>query len=200
MLILWVDSLEKTLMLGGMAGGEGDSRGWNGWMASPTQWTWVWASFRSWWWTGKPGMLQSMRSQRVWLRYDWATELNWTVQFSRYHLLRKLHTVLHDGYTNLHLHQQCGMMPFIHIFTNTSVQFSSSLSRVRLFATPWTAARQASLSISDSWNLLKLMSIESVMPSNHLILCHPFLLLPSIFPSIRLFFQWVSSLHQTVGI
>ena len=73
-----------------MAGGEGDSRGWNGWMASPTQWTWVWASFRSWWWTGKPGMLQSMRSQRVWLRYDWATELNWTVQFSRYHLLRKL--------------------------------------------------------------------------------------------------------------
>ena len=61
------------------------------------------------------------------------------------------------------------------------------LSRVWLFATPWTAARQASLSITNSRSLLKLMSIESVMPSNHLILCHPFLLLPSIFPSIRVF-------------
>ena len=60
-----------------------------------------------------------------------------------------------------------------------------SLSRVRLFATPWTAARQASLSITNSWSLLKLMSITLVMPSNHLILCHPLLLLPSIFPSIR---------------
>ena len=58
---------------------------------------------------------------------------------------------------------------------------------VRLFATPWTAARQASLSITNSWSLLKFMSIESVMPSNHLILCHPLLLPPSIFPSIRVF-------------
>ena len=53
--------------------------------------------------------------------------------------------------------------------------------------TPWTAARQASLSITNSWSLLKLMSIDSVMPSNHLILCHPLILLPSIFPSIRVF-------------
>ena len=70
-----------------------------------------------------------------------------------------------------------------------TVHFSSvhSLSRVRLFATPWPAARQASLSIATSRSLLKLMSIESVMPSNHLILCHPLLLLPSIFPSIRVF-------------
>ena len=57
------------------SGGEGDSRGWDGWMASPTWWTWVWASSRSWRWTGRPGVLQSMRSQRV--RYDWATKLNW---------------------------------------------------------------------------------------------------------------------------
>ena len=63
-----------------------------------------------------------------------------------------------------------------------------SLSRVRLFVTPWTAARQASLSITNSQSWLKLMSIESVMPSNHLILCHP-LLLPSIFPSFRVFFS-----------
>ena len=68
------------------------------------------------------------------------------------------------------------------------IGFSSvlSLSHVRLFVTPWTAARQTSLSITNSWSLLKLMSIELVMPSNHLILCHP-LLSPSIFPSIRVF-------------
>ena len=66
------------------------------------------------------------------------------------------------------------------------LQFSS-LSRVQLFATPRTAARQASLSITNSQSLLKLMSIESVMPSNHLIVCHPLLLLPSILPSIRVF-------------
>ena len=62
-----------------------------------------------------------------------------------------------------------------------------SLSHVRHFVTPWTIAHQASLSITNSQSLLKLMSIESVMPSNHLILCHPLLLLPSIFPSIRVF-------------
>ena len=66
-------------------------------------------------------------------------------------------------------------------------QFSQSLSRVHLFATPWTVARQTSLSITNSWSLLKLMPIESVMPSSHLILCHPLLLPPSIFPSIRVF-------------
>ena len=60
-------------------------------------------------------------------------------------------------------------------------------SRIQLFVTPWTVACQASLSITNSWNLLKLMSIESVMPSNHLILFHPLLLLPSFFPSIRVF-------------
>ena len=72
--------------------------------------------------------------------------------------------------------------------TTNPVVFSSvqSLSRVQLFATPWTATRQASLSITTSWSLLKLRSIESVMPSNHLILCCH-LLLPSIFPNIRLF-------------
>ena len=61
------------------------------------------------------------------------------------------------------------------------------LSCVQLFVTPWTAACQASLSITNSWSLLKLMSIELVMPSNHLILCRPLLILPSIFPSIRAF-------------
>ena len=65
--------------------------------------------------------------------------------------------------------------------------FVQFLGHVRLFLTPWTAASQAFLSFTISWNLLRLMSIESVMPSNHLILCRPLLLLPSIFPSIRVF-------------
>ena len=68
--------------------------------------------------------------------------------------------------------------------TLSSVQ---SLSRVQLFATPWTTAGQTSLFITNFWNLLKLVSIELVMPSNHLILCHPLLVLPSIFPSIWVF-------------
>ena len=58
------------------AGGEGDNRGWDGWMESPTQWAWVWVGSRIWCWTGTPGMLQLMGSKRV--RHDWATELNWT--------------------------------------------------------------------------------------------------------------------------
>ena len=58
------------------AGGEGDDRGWDGWMASPTGWTWVWVNSGSWWWTGRPGMLQFMGSQKV--GHYWATELNWT--------------------------------------------------------------------------------------------------------------------------
>ena len=58
------------------AGGEGDDRGWDGWMASLTRWKWVWVNSRSWWWTGMPGVLQFMDSQRI--RHDWATELNWT--------------------------------------------------------------------------------------------------------------------------
>ena len=57
------------------AGGEGDDRGWDGWMASPTQWTWVWVNFGSWWWTRRPGVLRFMGSQRV--GHDWVTELNW---------------------------------------------------------------------------------------------------------------------------
>ena len=72
-----------------------------------------------------------------------------------------------------------------HYTVHRSVQLS--LSCVQLFATPWTAEHQASLAITNSQSLLKLMSIESMMPSNHLILCHPLLLLPSIFPSISVF-------------
>ena len=79
------DSLEKTLMLGRLgAGREGVSRGWDSWRASLTQWTWVWASFRSRWWTGKPGILQSER-----VRHEW-TELNWTPALQADYLLVEL--------------------------------------------------------------------------------------------------------------
>ena len=83
-----------------------------------------------------------------------------------------------------------------------SRKFSSvqSLSRVQLFVTPWTTAHQASLSITNSWSSPQLMSIELVMPSNHLILCRPLLLLSSIPPSIRVFFHWVSSSHQVAKV
>ena len=69
--------LKKTLCWERLeAGGDGDDRGWNGWMESPTQWTWVWVNSRSWWWTGEPGVLSSMGMQRV--RQDWGTEMSWT--------------------------------------------------------------------------------------------------------------------------
>ena len=75
------DSLEKTLRLGKIVGRRRrDHRGWDGWMASPTPWTWVWASFGSWWWTGNLGVLQCMGSQKV--GHCWATELNWKLKQS----------------------------------------------------------------------------------------------------------------------
>ena len=75
-----VDSLEKTLKLGGIgAGGEGDDRGWEGWIASLTRWTWVWVNSGRWWWTGRPGVLWFLGSQRV--GHDWAAEPNWTESF-----------------------------------------------------------------------------------------------------------------------
>ena len=76
--LMWrTDSLEKTLMLGKFEGGRRRGwQGWDGWMASPTQWTWIWAYSRSWWWRGKPGLLQSVGLQTV--GRDWTTEMNWT--------------------------------------------------------------------------------------------------------------------------
>ena len=91
---------------------------------------------------------------------------------------------------------------FITYLFSGYISSVQSLSHVQLFATPWTAARQASLSITNSRSLPKLMSTESVMPSNHLILCHPLLLLPSIFSSIRVFSnsQLFASGGQRIGV
>ena len=75
-LMLRVDSLERLWCWEGLgAGGEGDIRGWDGWMASPTRWTWVWVNSRSWWWTGRPGVIHGVAKSPTWLS-DW-TELNW---------------------------------------------------------------------------------------------------------------------------
>ena len=93
-----------------------------------------------------------------------------------------MHNLLHIA-IHLNLTQHC-----------KSATVAQSLGHVHFFVTPWTAACQASLSINNSWSLLKLKSIESVMPSNHLILCYPLLLLPSILPSIRVFSN-ESALH-----
>ena len=101
-----------------------------------------------------------------------------------------------DFYHNqLILYERVIFLDFYYV--PLAYQFSSVqlLSHVQFFATPWTAACQASLSITNSWSLLKLMSIETVMPSKHLIFCHPLLLLPSIFPSIGVFSN-ESALHM----
>ena len=130
-----------------------------------------------------PGVLQCVESHKV--GHDWVTIQQNIIQIFEAH--RYTFCRLPDGYY---------VFESWRTTLNKWVQFSSVqlLSRVRLFATPWTAAHQASLSITNPWSLRKLMSIESVMPSNHLILCHSLLLLPSIFPNIRWPKYWSFSL------
>ena len=96
------NSLEKILMLGRLkAGGEGDNRGWDSWMASLTQWTWVWINSGSWWWTGRPGLLWSKGS----MGHDWATSLNWT-EVKSYHVC--LFATVSDRFSLLGLQNHCG--------------------------------------------------------------------------------------------
>ena len=83
------------------AGGEGDNRGWDGWMASLTRWTWLWVNSGSWWWAGKPSVLQSMGSQRV--GHDWATDLNWTKPLLRFSWASFPWTLSHFLHPRCHL-------------------------------------------------------------------------------------------------
>ena len=87
------------------AGGEGDDREWDGWMALPTRWTWVWVDSRSWWWAGRPGVLQSMQSQRV---GHWATELNWTLLMVG--IVRKSKLVRNKSYSTKQLWWQINVL------------------------------------------------------------------------------------------
>ena len=125
--------------------------------------------------------------------FEWVGERegNWLGQTidTRYLSSLKTSQILIDIALRILSRQQQSIPCFPHLFVQDTFQFSSVqwLSHVRLFATPWITARQASLSITNSRNSLKLMSIESMMPSNHLILCHPLLLLPPMPPSIRVF-------------
>ena len=133
-------------------------------------------------WAEKTGKLQSMGSLRV--RHDWVTSLSLSTFV---HWRRKWQPTPVSCLENPR--DGGAWWAAVYRVSKTQTQFSSvqSLSHVQLFATPWTAACQASLSITNSRSLLKLMSIELMMPSNHFILCHPLLLLPSILPSIRVF-------------
>ena len=128
--------------------------------------------------TGEPGGLPSLGSHRV--GHNWID-------------LAAAATAPYVPYLNpkisilLNLFYHISMLLSIHQYAKFQLSSVQSLSRVRLFVTPWIAAHQAFLSITNSWSLLKLMSIELVMTSSHLILCHPLLLLPSIPPSISVF-------------
>ena len=147
--ILWPPDVKKWL-LGKDPDAEKDWRredkgtaGWDGWISSLTQWTWVWVNSKSRWWTGRPGLLQSMELQRV--GHDLATEVKWTE----------------------YIHMESRKMLPMNLFAGHIFSSVQPLSHVQLSVTPWTAASQASLSITNSRNLLKHMSIESVMPSSH---------------------------------
>ena len=131
----------------GLGAGEGDDRGWDGWMASPTRWTWVWVNSGSWWWTGRPGVLQFMGSQsRTWLS-DWS-DLIWfreiqicLISFKYHSHNQKTLTVVQDVCCSV-----ASSCPTLH-------DCGLKLTRLTIF-----------------FFLPKFMSIESVMPSNHLIL------------------------------
>ena len=118
------------------AGGEGEDGGWDGWMASPTQWTWVWVDFGSWWWTRRPGVLRFMGLQRV--RHDWATELNWTVCHICSLLLRFMGRSLGWGHGNPLQHSYLenpvdrgAWWATVHRVTRVELDWSNSMHRLR---------------------------------------------------------------------
>ena len=166
------DSLKKTLMLGKIEGRrEGDHGRWDIWIHHRLDGHEFEQAL------GVGDGQGSLASCSPWVRKesDMTEQLNWLKQKLEYTTQR--------------------------VSPKVNYQFNSvqSLSHVRLFANPWIAAHRAPLSITNSWSSLRLTSIESVMPSSHLILCHPLLLLPPIPPSISLF-QWVNSSHEVAKV
>ena len=109
----------------------------DGWMASLTQWTWIWANFWSWWWTGKPGVLQSMGSQRV--GHDWATELNW--------ILCLFTELVAHRFLGQNDERELNLQSFSLFCFSPPHGMRSHFNRFRLTATPWTVACQAPLSV-----------------------------------------------------
>ena len=138
------------------AGGEGDNRGWVGWMASRTQWTWVWVNSGSYWWTGRPGVLRFMGLQRV--GHDWATELKWKLKKLKlqkrmlcpnYQLKRNGVTINLDILSYCNRQPQCPSVsptPSIHMYACVLSRFCC----VQLFWTLWTVAHQVPLSMEFS--------------------------------------------------
>ena len=127
---MWrADSLEK-------AGGEGDDRGWDGWMASPTQWTWVRVNSRSWWWTGRPGVLQSMGWQRV--GHDWETELNWANICSITYFLQILFTYAIEVFSDQNMEKCLTLNCCILVHGANTYQFHATVfgGSLKPFVTP----------------------------------------------------------------
>ena len=185
-----VDSWKRLWCWEGLgAGGEGDDRGWDGWMASRTRWTWVWVNSRSWWWTGRPGVLRFMGLQRV--GHDWANELNWTE-------LRNLIFTKLTQYSAAKSLQLCPTLcdpidssppgsPIPGILQARTLEWDAisfsnawkwkvkgkSLSCVRLFTTPWTAAYQAPLTMGfarqEYWRGVPSPSLTQYSTQHHLL-------------------------------
>ena len=139
------------------AGEEGDDRAWDGWMASPTQWTWVWVDSGSWWWTGRPGVLQFMGSQRI--GHGWATELNWTEEAAAAAKSLQSCLTLCDPIDRSPPGSPIPGILQTRTLEWVAISFSNAwkwkvkvklLSHVRLFTTPWTTAYQAPLPMGFS--------------------------------------------------
>ena len=116
-----------------LKGGEGDDRGWDGWMASPTQWTWVWVNSGSWWWTGRPGVLQSMGSQTV--GHDWVTELCVCVCVCVYiyiyaHTYMNAYIYIHECIIYIH---EC-IYIYIHVYRSTDDSISTEKTNLIIWA------------------------------------------------------------------
>ena len=134
-----------------LRGGEGDNRGWDGWMASPTQWTRVWVNTGSWWWTGRPGVLQSVGSQRV--AHDWATELNWTEWNENSEPLKHPKRTLQEWFMSKATHGlSFPSNPQICPLTSPW-KFSGVLESVSLIFSPWPG---------KPWHMVKL-SLQTLL-------------------------------------